>query len=456
MKKTLLRGMALLLALLTCTVALSACSGKGKTLMTLQKDGISVSFSVNHYELMLSRMKGTLVFNQVTAGGYTANQSKFWEYTDYVEGKGNITLDEHYRTSILDNCRTTLVSLYLFEQKGLSLSDAALEKIDDDLEELIRTDGNGSKTKLNSVLAPFGVNYDMLREAYIISAKVEAVQEALYGAKAEMIGYNIKNNYLNENYVHFRQIFLEEYHYVYETDKNGDVIYYYTEEGNNKGHVYYDKHNGERKLLENGDYQTDDRDDEIYYVKGSDYKKIAYDSTNGQPSIVRSKDGVSYETTPMTDDEKKVLKENATKLYEQVKDLSAQDFEAQIAKRNEDLGISEVYTDGYYLRTDTDYLSGGNTYEYLQQIVDALQTMEAGEVMMVKSNMGYHIIMKYNHAEKAYEKEENEVWFSDFNTKLIEELYLELCKSYYNDIQVDEAVLAKAPTMKEVAVNYYY
>ena len=454
MKKTLLRGLALLLVLTACLCA-TACSNRGKTLMTLSKDGITVDFSVNLYELMLSRMKGTLMFNQVTAGGYTANQAKFWEYTDYVEGKGNVTLDEHYRTSILENCRTTLVSLYLFEQMGLTLSAAAQAQIESDLQELILTDGNGSKTKLNSILAQYGVNYNMLREAYLISAKTEAVQAERYGKNGELIGYNLKDKYLGDHYVHFRQIFLEEYHYKYETDKNGDVVYYYFD-GNSKGHICYDTANGEPYELENGDLREDDRGDVIYYVKGTNYTKIAYDSTNGQPSTLLSDDGVSYQTTPMTEEAKKALKNKAEALSNEVKDLSYAEFEAKIADRNKDQGITEIYTDGYYLRTDTDYLSGGSSYQYLQDIVDALQTMEAGETMMVKSNMGYHLVMKYDHTEKAYEKEENEVWFSDFIPSIVEELYLELCESYYPYIVVDEKVLAQAPKMKDVGVNYYY
>ena len=52
--KSLLRSAALLLALLLCLSLLGGCSSKGKTLMTLEKDGVSVSLSVNTYELMLS------------------------------------------------------------------------------------------------------------------------------------------------------------------------------------------------------------------------------------------------------------------------------------------------------------------------------------------------------------------------------------------------------------------
>ena len=82
--------------------------------------------------------------------------------------------------------------------------------------------------------------------------------------------------------------------------------------------------------------------------------------------------------------------------------------------------------------------------------------MQEGEVTMVKSKFGYHIVKKYAHTEKAYENEANEAWFENFNTRLIDELFLEECRALYADIKIDEAILAKAPSMKEVAPNYNY
>ena len=73
---------------------------------------------------------------------------------------------------------------------------AKLEEIETDLNELIRTDGDGSKTKLNSVLANYGVNYKMLKEYYVMKAKFSAVQDHIYST----MGPNVKGDYLKENY----------------------------------------------------------------------------------------------------------------------------------------------------------------------------------------------------------------------------------------------------------------
>ena len=94
------------------------------------------------------------------------------------------------------------------------------QEIEDLMAELVKTDGEGSKTKLNSVLANYGVNYKMLKEYYTIKAKFKAVQNHIYTTT----GPNIKNQYLNEHYVHFYQLFLANYTYVYETDKNGKEV----------------------------------------------------------------------------------------------------------------------------------------------------------------------------------------------------------------------------------------
>lgn len=456
-KRNLLRSSVLLLALLLCLSLLGGCSSKGKTLMTLEKDGISVSLSVNTYELMLSRIKGTLCFLKTTAGGYTADQEKFWDYLESMDGGAMQTLDTFYRNTVLENCKAYLVALYLFEQKGLSLPAATVEKIDDELNELLLTDADGSKNKLNQILSAYGVNYDILREAYLMTAKMELLQKELYGENASMIGDNVKTEYLNENYVHFHQYFIETYHYRYEVDANGDTVYYYTE-GEKKGDIYYDTHTGYTKTDNDGNPLTDKNGDVIYYTDAT-CKKIAYNTTYGLPLAVASEDGI-YQTVPMTQTEMAEVKEKAEATFASMEGLSPEDFEAEIEKKQDELvkqGIqNELYADGYYLRTDTDYLAGGDEYEYLQTIVDALQTMEDGQMMMVKSNVGYHILMKYPNSDKAYAKEENEIWFSDFNTSLIEKLFFELCEGYYADIQIDEKVLATVPSMKKIGINYYY
>ena len=70
--------------------------------------------------------------------------------------------------------------------------------------------------------------------------------------------------------------------------------------------------------------------------------------------------------------------------------------------------------------------------------------------------MGYHIIKKYPHTDKAYDKEENTDWFSDFNSSIIEMYFTEECRSYFDDIKLNEKQWNKTPNMVDVGVNYYY
>ena len=453
-KHTLLRTAAALLALVLLLLSAVSCSGRGKALMTLKKDGVSVSLSINEYELMLSRMKGSLSFYGVTKNGATALEDAFWEVQDKFDGENFQTHDEYYRATILENAKAYLAAAYLFEKNGLSLSETQRQEIADAMTELLRVDGDGSKTKLNSVLANYGMNYAMLEDFYELEQKMTVLKSHLYGENAEKVGDVVKTEYMNDHYVHFKQIFLASYLYVCETDKNGDVIYYRTEEGSTN-RIYYDADNGEARKLEDGSLEKDKNGDVIYYVKGSDYGHIAY-NVKGKTTYVATKDGSDYEKREMTADELKALESRANTLLDEVKGLSSTAFEAKILEESDDTADNSEYGDGYYLRRDLDYTASGESYAYLDSIVEKLDTMQEGEVTMVKSNFGYHIVKKYAHTEKAYENEANEAWFENFNARLIDELFLAECQALYADIKIDEAILAKAPSMKEVAPNYNY
>ena len=127
---------------------------------------------------MLGRTKATLDTIQ------NVNDADFWNSWIGTPAK---TMDEHYRENILESCKVSLIALYLFEKEGLSLSDAEEENVDALLEELIKTDGDGSKTKLNSVLAAYGVNYNILKDVYTMEAKIQKLQLHLYGEDGKLI-----------------------------------------------------------------------------------------------------------------------------------------------------------------------------------------------------------------------------------------------------------------------------
>ncbi|MBR3894040.1 MAG: hypothetical protein IKJ35_02720 [Clostridia bacterium] len=454
MKKTFLRTVACVLACILCCLTLAACASNGKPLLTLEKDGIKVSISVNLYQLLLSRTKGNLLANNVTANGITADKEAFWNYSAKFDGENIQTQNDYYRDNILNICRNYLVVLYLFEKEELTLSAAALEEVEKRMDELVKTDGDGSKTKLNAVLSSYGVNYNILKEAYLLDAKADAVREHLYGKNASLIDAEIKDEYLEKNYVHFRQIFLAAYDYVYETDKFGDVIFYHTEDAK-KGHIYYDTENGVAGVDENGMPIVDEHGDTVYFVKDSNQSEIAYNPL-GEPNRLLTEDGKTYRTEKMSEEEMKALKTRAEALCASLQGVEAADFEAAIKKESTDAADLSEYDDGYYLQIQYDYSALGNDYAHLETIATTLPSLKVGDIVLIPSSTGYHIVRKYAHTKDAYTLDPNQSWATSFYSELTEELFLDKCESFYSEIRLDSALLSTVPPMKEIGINYYY
>ena len=85
----------------------------------------------------------------------------------------------------------------------------------------------------------------------------------------------------------------------------------------------------------------------------------------------------------------------------------------------------------------------------------ALSEMEIGETRLIESDYGYHLIMKYGCEDGAYDEEANKIWFTDFNSLLIEKLFLQETEKHMSKIKIDKELLATVD-MKSVTVNYYY
>lgn len=446
MKKLFMRAAALLLVILMLALPLASCAG-GKKMLTLKVDGKTYSISVNLYELMCSAMKGTLMAYNYTLEGHRPSQDAYWEIMDTYDGKTMETSDSFYRKNVLENCKAYLVSLYLFDKYELALSESAKKEIEETMDELVKTDGEGSKAKLNSVLANYGVNYNMLKEYYTIKAKFKAVQDHIYST----MGPNVKGEYLNENYVHFYQIFLANYTYVYETDKNGDTIYYDT----TTNQILYKKTEFTQTTA-SGKTETDSKGNVIYYTDVT-RTHISYDSEKGQPSYKIDKDGESYVTKPMTEDELDKLVERANDLTQSLQGVSKDAFVAKVSSESDDTQAA-IYTDGYYLQKGVDFSASGEDFMYLDTIVEQLSSADVkdGDVIMIASPSGYHILMKCAPTEKAYELEANAVWFTNFVSGFTAEVFAERAEPYLAQIDLNEKVYAKAPSMKEVAINYFY
>ncbi len=151
----------------------------GKTVMSLG----SARITENMITFWLSRYKAQFVYAYGSAVKSTYGVSDlddFWAMK-YQSDAGQ-TYDDLFTGYILDNARTYLCALYLFDQFGLKLSDADVEEVDSALRDLTDNYADGNRSEFNTVLAAYGFNYKTLRECYLVDKKVSALQDYLFSS----------------------------------------------------------------------------------------------------------------------------------------------------------------------------------------------------------------------------------------------------------------------------------
>ncbi len=434
------RIIALLLALLALCGTLFGCASKGKPLITLGKSEISV----NLFELYLSRMKGMLCTTAYY--GNSATKDSFWD--TWLDLYDNTTYNDHYTSIVLETVKTHLAALALFEERGLELPKSYIEEIDAELEELVEKEADGSKTAFNAIIGEYGVNYEMLREAYIIEAKVDYLQDDLFGADGSKIGANMIEDYYNENYARFKQIFLRTWEYEYEIDRNGDLMYFTSD-----GKISYDT-TQTAKTNSKGEYVVDEDGNRVYVYTDKDGKeRIAYKKTGASTQIKTDSKGqkvVKY----YNETEKAVIAAEAKDIFAKTEKGDTIGFDVLVTtERNEDSG-AEDYPNGYYVTAENSAPS--------PEVVKKLFEMEVGDVALVSSDYGYHIIMRYENEKGAYAKDENKNLFISNSTgtylfmdAMKGELLANYLEPYKKDIVLDEELYATVD-IKRAGINYYY
>ncbi len=430
MKKRIKLTALCLCFLLLCPL-FAGCSGSGEVLMTLADKSITV----NQYQLLLSRMKGTLA-----TYGYKVNDEGFWRTVITADG---MTYDDYFSTAILEEASRYLIAEYLFDRNGLILDEDTEGQIDEMLNKMV--DHAGSKTALNTVLKDYGVNYDMLRRIYIIEAKTALLKEHLYGADCEKIDTAQKEAYLQEHYVAFGQIFLASYYYMTDTDEFGDTVYY-TDDKHTA--IAYDQVNGETLIDEFGKTVTDIFGAPVYYNEAG---RVAYDTEKGVVSYITDQDGdqvaASYD------------KDTLAALYEEAEQYAAETSKNIDLFRDYAALYDESEGEGKhnYLYSGADYYGAQDeSFAYLDEIAETLEKLEVGETALVESSFGYHVVCKYELESGIYEEKEQEDVFADFYEGLVNMLFEKECAVYEDVVTLDSDALEEAPTISEVAVNTLY
>ena len=372
------------------------------------------------------------------------NSATFWDMS--IDSDGN-TYDRYFRNAALNDAKRYLAAAVIFDEEGLVLPQSYKDAIEEDIAEYTRD--AGSKSALNNTLSSYGINVDMLRELYLLEAKYAYVQAYLYGEKGEKVAANVRFDYLTEHAVAFKQVLIRAFDYVYETDLNGDQIYYKVGENNAKvNNIAYDTLNGNPRQDEFDKTILDKNGDTVYFLPNG---SIAYDKEKGVRSIVYDASGVA-----------KTVKYSAEKLAEHK--AAAEEMMASVAKG--DYAAFEALMEEYQISGDdafvTDgaycflYTTGDNAYDYLNDIADALAEVEEGTLRMVTSEYGYNVVMKYPIPEDAVTNSAYEEWFGDLTSRVVSKLFHNKCLPYMEQVTVNETEFAALPSMKEIATNFNY
>ena len=289
------------------------------------------------------------------------------------------------------------------------------------------------------------MNYKILREAYILEAKIAYLNDYLFGSDGSKISSELIEEYYQSKYVRFKHVFIYTYALVYETDADGNDIYYSVTNGKK---ISYDT-TKTLKTDENGDPVLDKNGDKIYV---DDEGKVAYDKKNGKRSPVMDENGYQL-TRKYTEKELIEASDYATQVMAKCEEGNYTLFDTMVENYSEDEGMSE-YPNGYYLTRESDYDS--------PEVLEALFDMKEGEIRRVNSEYGIHVVMKYQLDEGGYANKDNSDFFVNsesggyiFMSDLKNMLLTERLKPYIDKIVIDEKRI-EGINMKSVGANFYY
>ena len=208
------RALILILAAILLLPSFAGCS-KTKEKIVLSFGNVKITADV--YRYWLSSFKYYFV-------------SRYEDIDDTVEcwrrdlGNGQ-TVGEYVEDYTLQYAKSVLCSLKLFNDYKLKLPKEATEEIDDSISEIIRYQFNDSKAEFNSALMEtYGIGINMLREAFIYEAKVDFLEQYLFGEKGIAVPTAEETDaYYKANYVRVGMIVLN-ISSVPETDLEGNPV----------------------------------------------------------------------------------------------------------------------------------------------------------------------------------------------------------------------------------------
>ncbi len=442
------KTIALLAVLLMCVMVLSSCASHGKTLIVAGKEEISV----NVFQLYLSRMKGSLA-----EAGYPVTEDSYWG--TYISTDHTTTAD-HYTSQVLEGLKHIAAAMILYEEYGLKLPDETVDEIDAWIEELIKTDGEGSKATLNSILSAYGANVTVLRDACIIEAKLAQLKTHLYGEGGALIADTAIEEYYKATYYRGYQMQIANYYYDHEKDKDG-VAVRYTDDTYEQ--VAYISQSTLDTLdeAERAKYVTVPREGAYAEKFGSAYgntltlyrdgetEVVAYDKEKGV--ICYNLDGsgnmviVEYSEAEMQ------------ARYERAREIAAEcvNDEAKFLRYASEVSDNSNFNETYAPNGMYFALGTYSTDNVFGTFSTTLAQMDIGTTRVVSSSAGYYILMRVELDTAAWKNDANARWFSTLRGMTLEHMLQKRTTAYLDRVTVDEELLAGV-SIKGVASNVRY
>ena len=244
---------------------------------------------------------------------------------------------------------------------------------------------------------------------------------------------------------------------MYETDTNGDTIYY-SELSSLTVAYDADREGAVKKTDESGAVVKDGNGQIIWvYTDENGNERISYDEKGTsekptQPNPILDKNG-NVLTAALNKDEMIALSDKVQLIMEtEAREGEYALFDKLVEEYGEDSGMTE-YPNGYYLTADSEYDS--------PEVVKALFEMKDGEIRRVESEYGIHIVMKYALEKGGYANKDNADFFLtesgsySFMSALKSDMLEDYIAKYKESIVIDEERL-RAISMKSVGANYNY
>ena len=432
MKKKLL---ALLAALLCCVMLFSACASHGKTLLTAGKEEISV----NVFQLYLSRMKGSLA-----QSGAAVTSDAYWN--TYIS-TDHTTTAQYYTAQVLEGLKHIAAAMILFDEYNLKLPQSVIDEIDAWIEELIETDGEGSKATLNSILSVYGANVTVLRDSAIIEAKLSLLKEHLYGTGGSLIADTAVEEYYKATYYRGYQMQLANYYYDHEKDADGIAVRYTDDDFKKVAYVSsatLDKLSAEERakyvtVAREGEYATKygtKYGDSILLYRDGTTEVVAYDKDNGVINYRYDSKG-NLIVKNYSDEEMQARLQRA----EQIAALCVND-EAKFLEYAKELSDNSDFNNTYAPNGMYFALGTYSADTAFGTFSTELAKLEIGGTCVLTSDSGYYVLMRVDLDTGAWKNEANSRWFSTLRGLTLEYMLQQKTAAYLDRVGVDEALLA--------------